>query len=299
MLVHDTDRDNDVEDRTDFNTATTKVLKRNGTEATRYMESSVAHRQPSPRHEHFQDRVDDQFPASDDQDENTVVDYTRGNADPGSSTSVPNIQQNRRYDEEAVLISSDASDQEDNERTIAGGDYPNHDTDDGDTFRDGQVTPKDLSHIPPSPSNNGPSKRSRNQPVRNPDVIACSARRSHRKTAAPHVSPCTRAAQFPTPGNDVPVVLWLNIMLYCGHSQFSVPFRLGCSGTRAVEQVRAQLRQRGVGGDWPELEGLELLDRVCRMRSGRSLWRMVEAKMWAWFGSGNRGIGFIWVRVSG
>lgn len=170
---------------------------------------------------------------------------------------------------------------EDNERTIAGGDNPNHDTDDGDTFPDGQVTPKDQSHIPPSSSNNGPSKRSRNQSVPNPDVIASSARRSHRKTAAPHVSPRTRAAQFPTPGNDVPVVLWLNIMLYCGHSQFSVPFRLGCSRTRAVEQVRAQLRQRGVGGDWPELEGLELLDLVCRMRSGWSLWRMVEAKMWA------------------
>lgn len=264
LLFHDSESDNDVEDPIDFNTPTTKGRKGKGKEAPRFMERSVGNRQASSRHELFQNRVE---PASEDQDENTVVGQTRRSAD-GSSASVPNIEQNGRYEQEAIIISSDASDQEDNEGIFTGGGNLNHDADDSDTPRDvahAQVKPQDQSHMAPSPPDNGPSKkRSRTQSVPgqtpNPDLMASSLRRNHPSMAAPQATPRTRSAQFFTPGNDVPVVLWLNIMLYSDHPKFSVPVRLGCSRTSAVDEVREQLRRRGVGDDWPELEGLELLE---------------------------------------
>lgn len=282
-LFRDSDSDNDVEDPADFNSPTTKGRKGKGKEAPRHMQRSVANR---PRHENFRKAVADQVPASEDQDEHSVVVQPRASAASGSSASVPKIKKNGRYEEEVIIISSDTSDQEDNESIFSGGDDLNTDAD-----TPPHVKPKDQSHVPPSPCDKNPSKRSRNHSVPKetpkPDLIASSMRRIHPRRAAPLATPRTRSAQFFTPGNDVPVVLWLNVMLYSGHPMISVAVRLGCSRIRAVKQVRDQLRERGVGDDWPELEGLELLESP-----GSGLSDAKWAELMA--NGGSKDVGLVW-----
>lgn len=242
-LFKDSDSEPDDEYGSDLNTPTVKGRKGKGKEAPRFMDSVVVRTKSAPPQEPIHEK--------------------HHNHGESNRASVHNIEKEIDADE-PIPISPDASDQGTDEgMCAANGDLSNAANDDDAIIdlTDSPVKPKDLSRLLSSPTPSGPSKRSRtmSDPKEAPKLNLLPSFIG-RRLAEPYATPRTRSAQFFTPGNDVPVVLWLNVILYPGCPKICVPVRLGCSHKTAIQQVRQKLREGGVDEGWPELVGLELME---------------------------------------
>lgn len=237
-LFNDSDSEANDEYGSDLDTPTVKGRKGKGKAVRRFMDSVVVRNKSAPPQESTHEKQDD------------IAESTRA--------SVHDI--NTEIDEEPTPISPDTSDQgADEPMCAANGDLSNAGNDDDQIIdlTGSPVQPKDHSRLLSSPTPRGPSKRSRTMSDSKLNLIPSFI---GRRLAEPYATPRTRSAQFFTPGNDIPVVLWLNVILYPGCPKICVPVRLGCSHKTAIQQVRQKLREGGVGEGWPELVGLELVE---------------------------------------
>lgn len=190
--------------------------------------------------------------------------------------------------EEPIVISPDASDMGADTEDDEGMDVSEADVLDPTPRQDKS---KNTGHVAPSPIACAPSKRSCPVSVATeivkPNTVASSVLRHLQGVVGPYATPRTRMAQFFTPGNEAPVVLWLNVLLDAKQPMLAVAVRDGWTLDMATNQVRQELRRRGVGEGWPELLGLEGVQNPgCVFNA--AIWAAIMA------GGGSMEVGLVW-----